>query len=283
MKQWNMITLAVTIGLFIGGNGISSAQADIVSGLAQYLAMDDGSGTTATDSSGNGDNGTLTINSSGVGAGFTTGYIGGGVKLWEQSGATDYLTLNPTPANANWASAGARTLSMWFNVEQASTFNRFILYIKNADNKIYAYTKSDGNLVLRVQENGGDDYNLDIGTSVSTNEWHNVIMTFGGGTSPAFYFDGTLISSTSLTPDPQFSSGSQLAGSDGGGLFGIRGTIDEFRVYNRILTSTVDGSNNLNGGDLFELYNYTGAVPEPASMVICLASGALVLMRRKRG
>lgn len=275
----------IAIALSMTALGVATtANADITTGLVQYFNFDETSGTTVFDSSPSGDHGTITINSVGEGAGFnpSSGYIGGSVKLWQSGSTVDYVTVNEDPDDANWDAIGGRTFSLWFNSENI-TSQRFITGFKNADHKLYVYTEVGGNLRLRVQQNGGDDYNLNTGITVSTDDWHNVIMTFGGGEIPMLFYDGQLVSdpNTTLTPDPIFSSGFQNLGAfDGSGaaVNGMRGSVDEFRMYNRILEGTLDQDGFLTGGDLYELYTF---IPEPASASLLMIGAGTLLMRRR--
>jgi hypothetical protein len=121
--------------------------------------------------------------------------------------------------------------------------------------------------VARVQQHGGEDYAV-TGPAVTQDVGHNVMMTCGGGTTPRYYYDGTRISgATALTPDPDWTANPDFElGCYDNKISSYRGLIDEFRVYARVLTGTVNASSNLVSGDLYTLYNY----PPPAGTLIVL-------------
>jgi len=73
------------------------------SGLQTLYAFDEGSGTTVTDSSGNGRNGTIS------GATWATGKIGGGLGF---DGVNDYVTISQT--NGFDFGNSVKTIAGWF-------------------------------------------------------------------------------------------------------------------------------------------------------------------------
>ena len=80
IKKFIFLISFVSLIVFIPAN---IANAIVDQGLVEWLSLNDGSGTTASDASGNGNEGTLN-----GAAAWTTGKFGGGVHL---GGLNDYL------------------------------------------------------------------------------------------------------------------------------------------------------------------------------------------------
>ena len=82
--------------------------ADITTGLQLHLEFEDGSGSSADDSSGNNNDGNLTGSPS-----WTTGKIGGGLDF-DYTDGEDYVNI-PNSASLEDVQEGDYTLSAWFN------------------------------------------------------------------------------------------------------------------------------------------------------------------------
>lgn len=205
------------------------AHADITSGLQVWWKFDEGSGTNATDSSGNGFNGTLEN-----GVGWVTGKIG--------PFATSYANLgeggdNIQVQNASVAFSGDWTISFWYKGISTGAVD-------------YAATIDGGSTGLFV--GGGvvsDQWGFYDGTTVEevgaiTNNIWTFITVAKLGTTYTFYQNGTSVGSFTLN---SINVSSLFAGTRGGTL-GINGNLDDFRLYNRALSA----------GDVSQLFAYTG-------------------------
>lgn len=194
------------------------------SGLLAHWRFDDLGGTTAADSSGNARNGTLN------GATFTTaGRFNNAVQF---DGIDDVVTYN-SPA------ATQISFSAWFLTtgDGESTTPRVIatpaynVRIRRDDNAI----------ALESERNSGSaEWRSEL-DSLSDNTWHHVVVTYDSatGAAPAMYIDGrpqivtTLLSSTSTHLSNQ---GPGFIGNSGGLSRTLLGSIDEVRMYNRVLS-----------------------------------------------
>src|SRR3990167_10785875 len=108
---FSILSLFVIWGLVFGILPVSQANAAApTNGLIGYWAFEEQSGTTAGDSSGNGNTGTLTN-----GPTWTTGKVGSGALSFD--GVNDGVNLG-TPNSLNIT--GAVTVSAWINYRTAS-------------------------------------------------------------------------------------------------------------------------------------------------------------------
>jgi len=228
---------------------------DITTGLVGYWKFDEGSGTTASDSSGNGNTGTL-VN----GPIWTTGQVGGALDF---DGTDDYIncgdetTLQGIDSDYSW------TISLWYRSEDAIADFKGLLYKSQwLLNCSYFY----GNNRCYFEQQTGDYHKAysSVG-SFSANVWQHIVVT-GTGTASTikFYINGV---DQTATPDSDFAWEGAGAGDDDFRIaFGYdkfwNGQIDEVRVYNRALSAA----------DVQELYNYTGAPSDTTSPTVSMTA-----------
>ena len=190
-------------------------------GLVGYWKLDDGSGTSAVDSSGMGNTGTLTN-----GPVWTTGgYANGAVNL---DGVDDYIDLgNGSAANLT----SQVTLSAWIYPLAWHAVDG--LFMKDVSTMPYGLLQWGG-LKMRVTI-GGTGH--DVGTTApALGVWTHIAGTYDGSTSK-IYVNGVLknslaVSGTLDTRAEHLVIGRQTA------TYPFNGYVDDARVYNRALSDT---------------------------------------------
>jgi prepilin-type N-terminal cleavage/methylation domain-containing protein len=181
--------------------------------------FDDGSGTTASDTSGNGKNATLTNGPTWRCASTNKSYTPSGQGcVLNLDGVNDYVS---TPA----ISLGDGTISLWFN-NQSSTSGDVILGKRTGGCFGSAvYVNPPNNLQIY---NGGPE--TAITNSLQPYKWYNlVVVRTGSGAEADFYLNGRPVLQNAYNislNDLIASIGSSCAG---GNAFG--GYIDNVRVY----------------------------------------------------
>ncbi|MDT8301805.1 MAG: LamG domain-containing protein [Sedimentisphaerales bacterium] len=186
--------------------------------LVGWWRFDEGSGTIAYDSSGNGNDGSFNGDPQ-----WVVGNFGGALEF---DGADDYVEVPDNESLHLWERF---TLAAWiYQVESSSS--RII-------DKIGAGTANGPHL----DTHPGTTLRSCSGTCVSTavdytlEEWHHVAVTFDAG-DVKLYIDGS-IEGEGIAPSPLAGNSLSLrigADSDGQSLF--IGLIDDARVYNMALT-----------------------------------------------
>ena len=186
--------------------------------LVGWWRFDEGSGTVANDSSGNGNDGTFNGDPQ-----WAAGMLGGALEF---DGTDDYVEVPDNESLHLWERF---TLAAWiYQVESSSS--RII-------DKIGAGTANGPHL----DTHPGTKLRSCSGTCISTaadhtlEEWHHVAVTFDEG-DVKLYVDGS-IEAEGSAPSPLAGNSLPLrigADSDGQSLF--HGLIDDARVYNRALT-----------------------------------------------
>jgi Concanavalin A-like lectin/glucanases superfamily len=210
-----------------------------------WWKLDESSGSTLADSSGDGNTFAAT------GTTVTTGKIGNGRSL------TGTDTIDQTSSSAQLQSLSQFTISLWVNTTSLSSAGQTQFLnesnFPNSGFEIFDNGPSSPDVVFRVMNGSGSDIDIPR-ASVNDGKWHLLTGTYDG-TTQAFYLDGVL-------------KGSQAAGYTAvGGTWFVHlaappsGSVidDDVRIYNRALSATevqaLNGCTNPAGqeGDL--IYN----------------------------
>ena len=207
---------------------VGSGTYDFTNGLVGYWPMNEGSGTTAYDGSGNGNNGTLTNNPS-----WTQGKTGNGGAL-SFDGVNDYVNCG---TNTSLKPTDAITVELWIKTTQAAladvvsggNFKYLMYYHGNLTNKYMTW--------VVVRKNGGwihvDNTNLPLGDG----NWHYIVGTFNG-TQLMYYQDGVWVATKNFAADTIDTDTNPLTlGCRYNGLEPFNGLIDDVRIYNRALSA----------------------------------------------
>lgn len=201
-----------------------SQDSNLTKGLAGYWKFDDGSGTTAADSSTNANTGTLVSTPT-----WTTGRIGGGLTF----NGTNYVSTSQTPLSS--------TVSNGF-----STF----VWLQASNNPAWVYEMGDSSaLVLATSPTGTycrirnvDSTFFDSPRSTITGDgnWHHFGCVFNKGANVlTLYVDGVSSGTVSTNGFTAFDEGGApfYLGGRSYGSNGVGGSIDEMRIYDRTVSS----------------------------------------------
>jgi hypothetical protein len=233
--------------------------------LVGHWTFDEGSGTTAYDSSGNGYNGTIS-----GGAAYTTGRISTGALSFD--GVDDFVTVahNSALALAN----SEYTVAYWFKRESNTVAGTVFQALGNETKGFGNYTHSNNNMYLVHGSGTPNSYGNSNSafTYVEPAEWHHVAQVYNkDGATIYLYVDGTPYAYPAS--GPLVDSGmNMLFGASYGGLGNVAnfltGAMDDVQIYNQML-STSQVATVMGGGVI--------GVPEPSAIVL-LGIGALSLL-----
>jgi hypothetical protein len=201
----------------------------IDSNLVAWYSLDESSGSTAYDLSGNHYDGTLF---GGPGWEPTGGQVLGAVRF---EGNAERIEI-PTAG----ISTSAGTISLWGRLEGPQTqMFRFFFGDRSGTssdtNRIQLYMKYNTNLNLGL----ANQHQLDTDImTLNTDQWYHIAMTWGGGSGNeyAVYVDGVKVAGGThntigaLSPSANIGNSGEPVPS--GGFFGL---IDEVGIYNRVL------------------------------------------------
>lgn len=192
--------------------------------LVAHYPLDEDSGTTAYDHTGNGYDGTVT--GATVGA---TGLLGTGAYSFD--GTDDYVGLG-----TDLFSFGQGTIVAWVNPASAAAARRAVSLESVFDLRI-GDPDGDGTYqLLGSVYDGTTGYTVTLLESPGTATWYHAAVTIDGTTLKG-YLDGTLQSSVSAA-SPGFSSYNRenRIGSAGTAVQFWDGEIGQVRIYDHVLT-----------------------------------------------
>jgi len=232
---WNKrkATIAITLCTIIAVSSIiflqnnQTTQAALINphpGLVGWWRFDEGTGTIAVDSSGNGNNGTIS------GATWVNGRYGEALSF---NGATDGVQCGPLSITGSYA------ISAWIKADPTgnaglvtilcnylSPFQGMGLFLNN------------GKVALRLYY--GTGFTEVVGmVDLRDGTWHflvGVCNSTAVGANLTVYVDGAIAGTqaTAFTSSP--SSANTFIGQYGNGLW-FKGVIDEVQVFNRVLSA----------------------------------------------
>jgi chitodextrinase len=204
------------------------------SGLVAAYGFNEGTGTTATDASGNGHNGTITS-----ATWAAAGKYGGALQF----NGTSALVTIPDAASLDLASG--MTLEAWVNPSSVSAAWRDVIY-KGVDNFYLEATSGNGGVPDAGLIAGGS-YADTYGKAVlPTNTWSFLTETYDGSTV-RLYVNGIQVASTAHTGSIATSTNPLQIGGDS--IYGqyFAGLIDNVRVYNVALSAAQIQTDQLTG------------------------------------
>ena len=192
--------------------------------LVAAYGFDEGSGTTLTDASGNGNNGTITN-----ATWSTSGKFG---KALQFNGTNALVTI---PDAASLHLTTGMTLEAWVNPSTVNAKWRDVIY-KGNDNFYLEATSTTSSRPDAGMIAGGT-YADAFGTAaLKANTWSYLTETYDGSTL-RLYVNGTQVASTTHTGSIATSTNPLQIGGDS--IYGqfFAGMIDEVRLYNTALTA----------------------------------------------
>ncbi len=244
-------------------------------GLVGWWKLLDGSGTVATDSSGNGNNGNLV----GTPTWINTGPNGGGLSF-RGPGFTDSVRI----ARAVVLEPSVVTISVWQKGPTAQNFRQGVFgkaYADDASTPFQSYQigvhASDPTFSIYEMGTTFASYEVTVSGAVLDNvSWQNFLGTYDpAGVSPTMnsYLNGVLIGSntnpnTPILYDTTSAGDLYLAANSSTAAKTYNGSITDVQVYNRILTAMeildiYNGSDSQisgNAGVAGATISYTGPV-----------------------
>lgn len=238
--------------------------ADITSGLVGWWKFDEGAGTSATDSSGSGNTGTLNGSVT-----WVTGKIQKGVEFNGSKGnyvsVADSTSLDIT---------GAVTIAAWVYIDTqppGSSNGAFPRILQKDTTANHAYglwiDSTGGNTTkptIRVRISS-TNYDLRSDNNLSLQTWHHVVGVREGA-ALRLYVNGTLDkenTSAATTGSLDNTGQLQMSESTGNSDGCLDGILDDVRVYNRALSAS----------DVTELFNYPFGRPHNMIRVIKVSNG----------
>ena len=197
-------------------------------GLVGYWKFDEGTGTTAYDSSGNGNDGTL-IN----GPTWVDGKLG---KALSFDGIDDYVEIPDSPELKLDESKGL-TIMLWFYRTSYPQHDNVLVSKQSASGRAEYQLDLVDTGALEFKTYSDDNVAIGSVSVPDANEWYHVAYVMNG-TQWDFYVNGTLENSGTTPYDLYVSDGNVTIGKDFGFFTAaFNGTIDDVEIYSRALSA----------------------------------------------
>ena len=203
--------------------------------LLGHWRFDDGSGTTAYDSSGYGRSGTLVNGPTWVNSALSTAfdfYDPGGLEF---DGADDRVTTAGTAINLANSSF---TLSAWARRDSSGSYDIILGQGNQNNNNHLQFGFRDSNYFTCAF--WGND--LDTSATYTDNDWHHWACTYDASTNArTIYRDGVSVANGTASADFQ-GSGTLYIGEGNFTNSAFDGAVDDVRIYDQALTSAQVGA-----------------------------------------
>ncbi len=197
-------------------------------GLVGYWKLDETSGTTATDSSGNGYDGTM-LSGLDAGTNSVAGRIGTALDFGGRIDIGDNLDLIGSPL----------TLSAWVNPDTIMLADAIIDKLSGGGNYRLVLTPTN-RACFGIRSSGGTyEETCTANNTVSTGVWTHILATFDDATTGQIYINGVLASSkTDFSVSRGDSTNPLYLGYSLNNSQWFDGRIDDARIYNRVLSES---------------------------------------------
>lgn len=240
------------------GESASSAEASARPDyLKLHLKFDEATGTTAADSSGNGNNCTL-VN----GPVFDTGKLNNGLGF---TGASQYATL---PAGL-MSTLNDFTISIWVKPTSLDTWARVFDFGTGTATNMFLTTRNGANGKPRfaIKINNSAEQQIDAANALTAGVWNHLVVTLSGSTGTIYVNGVASGTNTAMSFKPSGMGNTTLnyLGKSQWNDPYLNGTLDDFRIYTRVLSASEVGL--LAAGQLAAPQNLT-ATPGTAQIAL---------------
>jgi hypothetical protein len=249
------ILTATSIGLWQMNNNVQAAivTPNPPSGVVGWWRFDEGIGTIATDSSGNGNTGTV------HGATWVSGKYGQALNF----DGTSYLTvLNSASLNPT----SAITIAFWTKIASYPSVQVSPL-LKGGNSQWYFRFDPSGTMSVFIKIATGNswDYAVSTSTAVPLNTWTYFVFTYDG-TYNRLYQNGVDVQDKQTAGGTLATTTSDLTLADSFTGTRFSGVIDEAQIFNRALSATEIQNNYQNSPGFTS--QLTATIPKGTTQVI---------------
>jgi len=217
MCRKSIYLISFVLVLSIAGN----ASADLVG----HWKFDEGSGTIAYDSSGNGNDGTLNGDPE-----WVVGYFGGALEF---DGSDDWIDCGNDPSLdlTRW------TITFWLKVNQNKDYNGFVIKGLDSAENYEVLGFADGSFHFPIMHTDGSRtyVNTDAGVIIA-GEWAHFAYSYDSAEGRRFHKNGSLIFQDTDSGTPKTSTESLTIGNEQPLSRFVNGVMDDIRIYNHVLS-----------------------------------------------
>lgn len=201
----------------------------VVSGISGFWQLDEGSGTQAADSSGQGNTGTLMGLNNGD---WSANGVYNSALCFNGSSGEEVAVPNPSAG----ITAASVTVAGWVQVNPS--LNTWAWVAGHGDNYGLVANRFRRDDVLFYFYNGSRWRSVGFNnTGVTDGEWHHIAGSFDSATGIiSVYLDGVLLNSAFFQETISYSIGNNASLGSMQGIRNFNGCLDELQIYGRALT-----------------------------------------------
>lgn len=163
-----------------------------------------------------------------------SGYTGQALKL--NGTATAYASL---PADV-MSGLSSFTISSWIKMDALATWMRLFDFGRGTNNYLFFAVQAGNGMVRYAAKNGGTEQGLSYNYAMPVNTWTHIAITYAANTTRLFINGTQVATSTAINITPA-AIGAMTQNYLGKSQYTadpmFRGSIDEFRIYNRALSA----------------------------------------------
>ncbi len=212
------------------------AEVDLLSVLVAYYKLNDGSGATACDASGQSNDGTLQPDA-GTGPQWDNGMFDGALLF---DGSNDYVDV---PTSIVGSDVGS--VALWVKTSTDFSDVTHVYYGSSAaagdgegsDSELHVNFTSGENIQLFI-EGGASDVSITSSSTYADGLWHHVAATWDVNGNAILYVDGSSVGSATHDANNFVFSSVHRLGRPGASSRYWTGRMDDVRVYDRELNHT---------------------------------------------
>ena len=207
------------------------------SNLVCRLKLNEGTGTTANDTSSNSNAGTLVNNTT-----WETGPFGGACAKFD--GADDVITLHANSyAVRNFFHNTSFSISMWVKIANSQGSEQFFFSVSQASvtrQSLHVGRLSNNKITFRFY---ADDFDT-TSTTITDNNWHHYVFTYNtSGNNRVIYIDGSSDTTNTAGGSLSVSTAQHIKlGTSYDNNQDLNGSMYDLRIYNKALDDEEVGS-----------------------------------------
>jgi len=203
--------------------------ASINSGLVGFWPLTDGTGTTATDLSTGGNDGTQS-----GGVTWASTAIGTAASF---DGVDDEFTISHS-SDYNAATTGALSISAWVLIDTATDYRVIVGKDRGGSGRewLVYYNYLESKFSFSIWSSGGTQFLVSSSSTYPLSTWFHVVQVWDGSTLRG-YVDGVEVASLSAAITPKTDATADVKIGDNVDNQ-MDGNIQNVRIYNRAITAT---------------------------------------------
>ncbi len=193
-------------------------------GLVAYYSFDEGEGNVTHDLSGNGNDGTI------YGAKWVDGKY---EKALEFDGMDDYINCG---RGKSLDIVDEITICAWIkpNIFKHADYH---IVVESAADYGWFFGTGGGKIVWLIGHNSTSGWNIALIDGILADDWNHIAGTYNSKIGTAeIYLNGIKVGSMSKKAEPTKRPNGFKIGRESANHYAFNGTIDEVKIYNRVLT-----------------------------------------------